>query len=153
MSAITIPGIGEPAIGTMRHVVSFGAATTSPDVILGTSTGEFPVFEVEEGVFVTNIEMQVVEAFDGATALDLSIGDTDNAAGWWTDTLANVIGSSAAVYNSPSSAVTYAGGKRYNAHEEIDISFVAGTVTAGKANLRISYNRETDTDLAPSTGI
>lgn len=152
MAALDIPGIGEALGRNWMRVMSFGATGESPDVsIASTTTGAVVLANLNEAnIFVHDIEKQIIIPFDGATSLAFEIGDGDDSDGYWTDTLL-VPTTSDAVYGNMASTVAYAQGKLYTSSDTIDL-IVTGGLTAGKANLRFTYSRGVDTDLAPATG-
>lgn len=147
MAALNIPGIGERIGPRYQRVVTFGASGESPDVSFSTSTGDFALINVNEpNVFVHKIEAQNIVALD-TTAI--TVGDTSDADGFWTDTLLGH--TTSAVFNSPATTVGYAAGKLYTSSQAINVNIATAAPTTGKIKFRVEYSRGVDTDLAPAT--
>jgi len=148
MAALNIPSEGE-RVGRYMRTVTFGTATASPDVTI-TTTGTQTVALAninEANVFVEKVEAQVIEAL--TSTVTITIGDGDDADGYWTDTLF-LPASTAATFNVADTTVGYAAGKLYTSSDTIDI-VATGANSAGLAKVRITYFRGADTDLAPDT--
>lgn len=146
MAALVIPGKAE-ALGRFTRTLTWGVAAESPDVSVA-SAGTYALINVNEpNVFVEKIESQVVIAHT-ATAV-ITIGDSSDVDGYWTDTLYQ-LGTSAAVFNAPATTVGYAAGKLYTSSQAINVT-ITGTMAAGKSKLRVTYVRGADTDLGPAT--
>lgn len=147
--AVNIPQIGD-VLGSHVMAFTFGVSSDSPDVDISTVAGAQALVNINDvNIRVEKVETQVVTAFDGATSLAFTIGDGDDADGYWTDTLMD-FASTAAVFNSPATTVGYAAGKTYTSTDTIDLT-VTGGMTAGKAKVRISYRIGVDTDLDADT--
>ena len=152
MSALEIPGIGEPLGQTIKRVVSFGATGESADVTIGSGTGTTALINIQEpNVFVKSVEKQVVVAVCTATGgIAMTIGDSDDVDGYWTDTLLLETTTETAWANQ-ATTVGYAQGRLVTS--SLSINLVKGTAlaSAGKVRLRITYIRNADTNLNPST--
>jgi len=146
MAALIIPGEAE-AVGRFVRELTWGVSGESPDVSVA-SAGTYSLINVNEAnVLVEKIESQVVIAHT-ATAV-ITIGDSSDVDGYWTDTLYE-LGTSAAVFNSPATTVGYAAGRLYTSSQSIDV-VITGTMAAGKSKLRVTYSRGVDTSIGPAT--
>ena len=146
MAALIIPGEAE-AVGRFVRELTWGVSGESPDVSVA-SAGTYSLININEAnVLVEKIENQVVVAHT-ATAV-ITIGDSSDVDGYWTDTLYE-LGTSAAVFNSPATTVGYAAGRLYTSSQSIDV-VITGTMAAGKSKLRVTYSRGVDTSIGPAT--
>lgn len=144
MAALVIPGVGERVGRMYQRVVTFGVSGESPDVNV-TSQAVWPVININEAnVMVHKLERQVVVAFDTTV---ITIGDTDDADGYWTDTL---FGHTTAGVFDECSGAAYEAGRLYTSSQAINVTIGTADHTTGKAKLRITYSRGADTDLAPA---
>lgn len=153
MSALEIPGIGEPLGQRIMREVSFGASGESPDVTIGSGTGTTALVNIQEpNVFIDNVESQVVVKVctAGTGAVAMTIGDSDDVDGYWTDTLLNVA-ATAAVWSNMSTTVGYGAGRLVTSTLSINLTKGAALASAGKVKLRITYYRNADTDLNAAT--
>ena len=147
MAALIIPGEAE-AVGRFVRELTWGVSGESPDVSVA-SAGTYSLISVNEAnVLVEEIESQVVIAHT-ATAV-ITIGDSDDVDGFWTDCL-YLPNSSGATFNAPATTVGYAAGRLYTSSQSIDV-VITGTMSAGKSKLRVVYSRGMDTSIGPATG-
>jgi len=151
MAALEIPGVGEPLGQTQVRIMTFGASGESPTVNIGSGTGTTALFNINEpNVFVEKIESQVVLKISSAGTGAMTIGDSDDVDGYWTDTLL-LITTTAAVFNNMATTVAYAQGRLYTATQTIDLIKASAIASVGKVRLRISYFRNADTNIKPAT--
>lgn len=153
MAALEIPGIGEPLGQRQVRVLTFGASGESPDVIIGSGTGTTALVNIQEAnVFVENVESQVVMKVctAAAGAVAMTIGDSDDVDGYWTDTLLNVAATSA-VFANMATTVGYAAGRLVTSTLSINLVKASALASAGKVRLRITYVRNADTNLNAAT--
>jgi hypothetical protein len=153
MTALNIPGVGEPVGQRLQRIMTFGASGESPDVSIGSGTGTTALININEpNVFVVGIEPQLVMKIctAGTGVVAMTIGDGTSVAGYWTDTALNVAATSAVFANMATSAV-FSQGKLYTTSDTIDLVKGAAFASAGKMRLRITYVRNADTNLNPAT--
>jgi len=158
MSALEIPGVGERVGREYIRALTFGGSSDADVQItaaqLGTAGGTIPLININEaGVYVKDIDVQIVSKLTTSTGT-FTIGDSDDADGYWTDTL--LVGtSSGAVYNKSASTVGYAGGKLYTSRHVINVTkggAAASAVSATSlAKLKVRYIRGCDTNLNANT--
>ena len=159
MSAINIPGVGEKLGVEYIRAGTFGGSTSADvqfdTLVLSTSAGVYPIVNINEaGVWVKDIDVQVVSKLTTSTGTFV-IGDSDDADGYWTDTL--IVGTSTgAVFNKSASSVGYAGGKVYNSTHVINVTkggaAASASVSTSLVKYRIRYIRGmSDTDLNANT--
>jgi len=147
MAALIIPGEAE-AVGRFTRELTWGVSGESPDVSVA-SAGTYSLINVNEAnVFVEKIESQVVIAHTSTAVI--TIGDSDDVDGFWTDCL-YLPNSSGATFNAPATTVGYAAGRLYTSSQSIDV-VITGTMSAGKSKLRVVYSRGMDTSIGPATG-
>ena len=152
MAALEIPGVGE-ALGRHIREFSFGASGESPDVTIGSGTGTTALVNIQEpNVFIEDLETQVVIAVCTAStgAVSMTIGDSDDVDGYWTDTLLNVAATSGDFANM-TTTVAYAQGHLVTSTLSINLIKGSALASAGKVKCRITYWRGVDTDLNPAT--
>ena len=146
--AIELPGKGEEAGKIYVRAFTAGVSSDSPEVIL--TSGDVALVNFNEAnIFVQKLEAQVINAFTSTCVF--IIGDSADSDGWWTDTEFNC-SATAANFNVAASTVGFASGKLYSSTSAI-LTNIAGAPAAGKAKFRITYMRDADTDLSPSTGL
>lgn len=158
MSAIQIPGVGEKIGVEYIRAGTFGGSSDADvqfdTLVLSTSAGVYPIVNINEpGVWVEGIEVQVVSKLTTSTGTFV-IGDSDDADGYWTDTL--LIGTSTgAAFNKSASTVGYAGGKVYNSSHVINVTkggaAASASVSSSLVKYRVRYMRGCDINLNANT--
>jgi len=149
--AISIPGVGEGLSKFVTRTFTFGTATASPDVSVTTGTGLTTLVNINEAnVFVKSFDLQVIEVLATAGTAANTIGDSDDADGYWTDTLAN-LAATAAVFANMATSVAYAGGRLYTVTDVISLTRGTAGAKKGLVKARIQYMRNADTNLNPAT--
>ena len=159
MGALNIPGVGERVNREYTRVVSFGSIASADVQLssteLSTAGGTVALININE----PNVEIKEL-AFQVAGKLTTSsgtftIGDSDDADGFVTDTL--LIGTATgARFQEMASTVGYTGGKVYTSSGVINVTKAGAAVPAasqltGLCNVRVRYVRNADSGINPST--
>lgn len=104
------------------------------------------VFEVPKQTLVDEVKMQIATAFDG-TAPALTVGDGDDADGYFSAADIGVLVATAGFKSSKKSGQPYAGGKLYSVGDTIDVAVTAGSGTAGRFRLALTFRLNADRNL------
>lgn len=158
MSALEIPGVGERVGREYVRAATFGGSSNADIVfdtgVLATGASVYPIININEaGVYIKDIDVQVVSKLTTSTGT-FTIGDSDDADGYWTDTL--LVGTSTgAVYNKSASTVGYAGGKLYTSSHVINVTkggaAASASVSSSLVKFKVRYIRGCDTNLNANT--
>lgn len=158
MSALNIPGVGERLGREYTRVVSFGGSSSADahlsSTVLGTAGGAVALININEGgVEIKEMAFQVASKLTTSTGT-FTIGDSDDADGFFTDT--NLVGTSTgARFQDMTSAVGYAGGKMYSSSGVINVTKAGAAASAVSSaslvNVRVRYVRGSDSNINPST--
>ena len=159
MGALNIPGVGERVNREYTRVVSFGSIDSADVQLtatqLGTAGGVVPLINInEKNVEIKELAFQVAGKLTTSSGT-FTIGDSDDADGFVTDTL--LVGTSTgAVWSNMSSGVGYGAGKLYTSSGVINVTKAGAAVPAasqltGLCNVRVRYIRNADESINPST--
>lgn len=137
MGAKAIPEVGQrflgdkPAARKVLHV-SFGAATTSPDVTV-LETGVYQLVDVTVPVIVFGVWTQTEEGF--TTNATATIGDTGAADRYLADTTINPASTGAVLIASTGLTVPYIDPNGL----DIDVTIGGSSVAAGLCHVYVDY--------------
>ena len=158
MAAINIPGVGEKLGVEYTRVVTFGGSSNADvhlsSTILSTVGGAVALININEpNVFVKNMQLQVAAKLTTSTGT-FTIGDSDDADGYFTDTA--IVGTStAANFNDMSTAGGYGMGKRYTLSHVINVTKAGAAASVISANsvakVRVTYVRGVADSLNANT--
>lgn len=158
MSALEIPGVGEKLGVPYVKAFTFGGSSDADvhlsSTQLGTAGGVVPLININEsGIYIEALDVQVAAKLTTSTGT-FTIGDSDDADGFWTDTL--LVGTTtSASFNKMASTVGYGAGKVYTSSHIINVTkagAAASTISAASlVKCKVKYIRGCDTDLNPNT--
>lgn len=144
MAAIDIPAVGESFLGEVPQVVKVRKVTagftgSGADVIL-TVQGTYAIANVPAGLIVLDVKSNVDTAFTATATID--VGDGDDPNGFLaTAKVAPQSAVSSGVLKSLLSGTqeAYAGGKKYDAADTVDIVVGTADLDAGLLSVWIYY--------------
>jgi hypothetical protein len=120
----------------LNYKFSIGADSDA-DVQIS-STGVKTLVMVEPGILVHSIRVNHTVAWTSSVVI--TIGDSDSAAGFWTDTDLNPASSDTAdVYASQATTEAYFAGRHYSVEQPIQAAVSGTTPLAGHTNLVVTY--------------